>query len=330
MVADDFAHIVDIVLNPESVSLSEKTYMGKPAIVFTGDYNGRMNVVAVVSDKRLDLFVQTVYVNTKKGNLATPIGEQAPINTPEANNGTVSKINVTQSGTDVKYSLSDSRGRQLTNEQAEYFKDSKVRDENGNLMVVYHGTPNGDFTQFKDGTYFTDNKEYADRYQNPGASSISSGKTASNPKTFEVYLDIKKPFDLSDPEARRVYIEDYIKGGNAMGINPYLSDAEYEKIETIDWTEGEDLRGFLIDNGYDYDGLVLDEGADGGYRLHYAGRQRCRRSGRGGARPYRRGRLCRQIRPQPRPRAWYLHSRKPPPFLALVWSRACSRQRIFC
>ena len=153
----------------------------------------------------------------------------------------------------------------ISAEQQEYFKDSKIRDENGNLKVVYHGTPNGDYTIFKDGTYFTDNKAYADRYQNPSASSISSGKTASNPKTFEVYLDIKKPFDLSDPEARRIYIEDYIKGGNAIGINPYLSDAEYAKIETIDWTEGEDLRDFLIDNEYDYDGLVLDEGADGGY-----------------------------------------------------------------
>ena len=163
------------------------------------------------------------------------------------------------------FSLSDSTGRQISQEQAEYFKDSKVRDENGNLKVMYHGTPNGDFTVFKDGTYFTDSKEYADRYQNPSASSISSGKTASNPKTFEVYLDIKKPFDLSDPEAKRIYIEDYIKGGNAMGINPYLSDAEYAKINTIDWTEGEDLRDFLTENGYDYDGLVLDEGADGGY-----------------------------------------------------------------
>ena len=164
-----------------------------------------------------------------------------------------------------KFSISDTTGRELSKEQAEYFKDSKVRDESGNLKVMYHGTPNGDFTVFKDGTYFTDNKEYADRYQNPGASSISSGKTASNPKTFEVYLDIKKPFDLSDPEAKRIYIEDYIKGGNAMGINPYLSDAEYAKIDTIDWTEGEDLRDFLTENGYDYDGLVLDEGADGGY-----------------------------------------------------------------
>jgi hypothetical protein len=165
----------------------------------------------------------------------------------------------------VKYSVSDSDGNTLSKEQQEYFKDSKIRDENGNLQVVYHGTPNGDYSVFKEGTYFTTNKAYADRYQNAGASSISAGKTATSPKTFEVYLDIKKPFDLNDAEAKRIYIEEYIKGGNALGINPYLSDAEYEKIDTIDWTEGEDLRDFLIENGYDYDGLVLDEGADGGY-----------------------------------------------------------------
>ena len=50
-----------------------------------------MTVVAVVSDKRLDLFVQTAYVGIKNRNLATPIDEQASINTPEADNGTVSK-----------------------------------------------------------------------------------------------------------------------------------------------------------------------------------------------------------------------------------------------
>jgi hypothetical protein len=167
---------------------------------------------------------------------------------------------------DIRYSLSkDSDGRELTEGQKEYFKDSKVVDANGALKVMYHGTPNGDFTVFKDGTYFTENKWYADLYQNPGASSISHGKSVTNPKTYEVYLDIKKPFDISDPEARSIYINDYIKGGNAAGINPYLSDAEYDKINTIDWTEGEDLCEFLKENDYDYDGLVLDEGATGGY-----------------------------------------------------------------
>ena len=166
-----------------------------------------------------------------------------------------------------RYSVSeDSEGRDVPAELQDLLQFSKVRDEGGHLIPMYHGTPNGSITQFNAGTYFTDNKEYADRYQNPSASSISTGKTISDPKTFEVYLDIRNPFDIaSDAEARRIYIEEYIKGGNAIGINPYLSDAEYSKINTIDWTEGEDLRDFLIENGYDYDGIVLDEGADGGY-----------------------------------------------------------------
>ena len=199
---------------------------------------------------------------TKKIQTTEARSEESPLNRQS-----VSEDKIPQDGDNVKsqFSLSDSNGNQLTQEQNEFFKDSKVRDDNGNLKVMYHGTPNGSFSSFKPGTYFTDNRGYADRYQNPGASSISSGKMASDPKTFEVYLNIKKPFDINDAEAKRIYIEDYIKGGNALGIDPYLSDAEYAQINTIDWTEGEDLRDFLIENDYDYDGLVLDEGGDGGY-----------------------------------------------------------------
>ena len=60
-----------------------------------------MNGVAAVFDKQLELFVQTVYTNVKKGNLATPIGEQAPINTPKANSSTVSTHTVAQRGENV-------------------------------------------------------------------------------------------------------------------------------------------------------------------------------------------------------------------------------------
>ena len=49
----------------------------------------------------------------------------------------------------VKYSLTDNQGRTLTKEQQEFFKDSKVRDENGNLLTMYHGT-NNEFTIFDD------------------------------------------------------------------------------------------------------------------------------------------------------------------------------------
>ena len=127
---------------------------------------------------------------------------------------------------------------------------------------MFHGTPDGSFVAFRPGAYFSSEQQYADRYQNPSASSISTGKQAVNPKTFDVFLNIRKPFDLSDPEARRIYIEEYVKGGNAIGINPYLSDAEYANIKTIDWTEGEDLKEFLQESDYVYDGIVLDEGGD--------------------------------------------------------------------
>ena len=33
----------------------------------------------------------------------------------------------------------DNLGNELTDAQSEYFKDSKVRDSNGNLMALYHG-----------------------------------------------------------------------------------------------------------------------------------------------------------------------------------------------
>ena len=138
IVEDDFAHIVDIVLNPKNIALSDDTYMGKPAIIFTGEHNGRMNVVAVVSDKRLDLFVQTVFVNVKKGNLSTPIGEQAPINTPEANNGTVSNIKITQSGNGVKSQLSLSDSNSMPNSGSQY--SLSEQSAQANVTANYHNT----------------------------------------------------------------------------------------------------------------------------------------------------------------------------------------------
>ena len=90
----------------------------------------------------------------------------------------------TKLGRSVKYSLSDSEGRELSKEQQDYFKDSKARDENGNLKVVYHGTRNADFTVFKrNQNYFTDSRDMANSY-------------SPNGEMFEGYLNIKKPYEL--------------------------------------------------------------------------------------------------------------------------------------
>lgn len=49
---------------------------------------------------------------------------------------------------DVKFSQTDSEGNQLSEGQQEFFKDSKVRDEQGRLIPMYHGTNSPDFTVF--------------------------------------------------------------------------------------------------------------------------------------------------------------------------------------
>lgn len=77
---------------------------------------------------------------------------------------------------DFRYSLKDSENNYLSKEQIEFFKDSKVRDEKGNLLVVYHGSKNSNFFEFiynsdnQTGTdfgkafYFTTNYENAKGY----------------------------------------------------------------------------------------------------------------------------------------------------------------------
>ena len=105
-----------------------------------------------------------------------------------ATQSSVSTRNVAQKTAEVnkKFSSRDSNDNNLTAEQQEYFKDSKVRDEQGRLLVMYHSTPSGRHTTFRSGTYFTPDRQYADVYQNPSASSLSVKREQGAPKTYEV------------------------------------------------------------------------------------------------------------------------------------------------
>lgn len=244
IVAEDFGHITDVILNPTSIALSEQDYMGKPAIVFSGENNGKMNVVAVVSDKRLDLFVQTVYTNVKKGNLATPTGEQAPINTPKANSSTVSVDNISQPAEDVKgnvlkSSRTDSAGHTLSEAQTKYFENSEVRDENGNLKVVYHGSP-AVFTEFSSdflgthgsaegqGFYFTDYKQMAEGYQKNGGQLLEGYLNIQNPLSDSTVTlsraEVRKLLRALDPTG-----DDLVLNYDTMGGIGYPSKSWYNR-----------------------------------------------------------------------------------------------------
>lgn len=111
--------------------------------------------------------------------------------------GTSGRGTQNQPGIKEKFSLRDNTGRELTAAQQEYFRDSQVRDADGNLKVVYHGSA-AIFTKFSadfmsqngssegQGFYFTDYKPMAQGYEKNGG------------QLLEGYLDIKKP--LSDSE----------------------------------------------------------------------------------------------------------------------------------
>ena len=88
---------------------------------------------------------------------------------------------------------------ELSPQQQEFFRDSVVRDGNGDLIPMYHGT-RGDFTIFGDkstssssnshssvGYWFTPNEEGAKNFAN----SIWYGD--GQPKAMKTYLNIKNP-----------------------------------------------------------------------------------------------------------------------------------------
>ena len=81
--------------------------------------------------------------------------------------------NVAQNGNGVKHSLSDSNGRELSQEQQDFFSQAKTRDEQGRLKPFFHGTARADRvgnvfdpTRATSGpmAFFTDNRQIADNY----------------------------------------------------------------------------------------------------------------------------------------------------------------------
>lgn len=109
------------------------------------------------------------------------------------------------------YSDRDSDGHQLSKEQLEFFNDSKVRDADGNLMVMYHGTANGGAftvfdgdklgnetrtTQMGQGFYFTNVKKEAEAYTK-NVDIYGRVSAGSSPHLHRVYLNITNPFNVT-------------------------------------------------------------------------------------------------------------------------------------
>lgn len=87
--------------------------------------------------------------NAEKNTESKPAGALLQKSTHATPIESVSKHSIRHENekSNTKFSVRDNTGRELTPAQQEYFRGSKARDENGNLLVMYHQT-DGNFTVF--------------------------------------------------------------------------------------------------------------------------------------------------------------------------------------
>ncbi len=172
----------------------------------------------------------------------------------------------------VQNSDRDNLGNTLTEGQAEYFKDSKMRDENGNLLVMYRGDMN-EFTVFDRkkskygnlygrGFYFTKVKGHAEQYG----------------KATEYYLNIKNPLSPKQNNITKKQMLNFLKAiendGEDYDLYNYGMEATAELVLNGVWGKGDfemiqDINAGAIGdlvaaielfnevNGTTYDGIIL-------------------------------------------------------------------------
>lgn len=174
----------------------------------------------------------------------------------------------------VKYSISqtqDSQGKELTKEQQEYFKDSKVRDNEGRLLEVYHGTPNPGFTIFDTnkagqntssgeyGLYFTDSKQFADdfSYERLETDSMFYDKKGKKGDVYPVYLNATNVLDFANLTEQQISdLYNYASNlGKIDGKEKFVENMlKWQQIGNHQLMKGNlDLKA--IANNSDYDGI---------------------------------------------------------------------------
>lgn len=151
----------------------------------------------------------------------------------------------------------DNKGRKLSKGQQEYFKDSKARDENGNLKVLYHGTPN-DFTKFSydklgtngtllgKGFYLTDDINVAKAYASKGEKG----------KVMELYADIKKPLKWGEKSISKQQYKSFVESINEITNGTLFADYSGEYSEKGSTQYNSTLNDILMD--YEYGGDDID------------------------------------------------------------------------
>ena len=149
----------------------------------------------------------------------------------------------------------DNEGRALSKEQQKYFKDSKVRDENGNLEVVYHTTTDevAQFNEFNPvGTeyyrfgdqvvnYYTNSKDMSGSYASQDYK-MADTKKISSTEELNNYLD-----ELQKETGNTYTVEQRNDGKYIVSQDKQISREARDFIETLSESE----KKQMLDNIYE-------------------------------------------------------------------------------
>lgn len=156
---------------------------------------------------------------------------------------------------DIRFSRAQraaSRQRQTdTPEFRRWFGDSKVVDENGEPLVVYHGT-NKDIRAFRDGRpmWFAQDSALANMFT-AGGRRKAGNRPSKGAAVYPVYLRIRKPLDLSDmlPQATTTAVE-VLRRAGFDATDQDLRDMAQSDLDSGDTKVAsyiEDPVGFVAD-----------------------------------------------------------------------------------
>lgn len=232
-------------------------------LVNIGKSDNKKTLYDITNIKRIDQNRSTS-ANAFTTSLVNSVANNIPQSGNNVNSGTPST---------TKYSMSisennaqeldnssfsfDNKGRKLSKGQQEYFKDSKARDENGNLKVLYHGTPN-DFTKFSydklgtngtllgKGFYLTDDINVAKAYASKGEKG----------KVMELYADIKKPLKWGEKSISKQQYKSFVESINEITNGTLFADYSGEYSEKGSTQYNSTLNDILMD--YEYGGDDID------------------------------------------------------------------------
>ena len=256
----------DVTINSSGEIVKDHQYRNSDntesnVVSITKRINGTYYVVCAVPDsKAKKMRIKSAYISKKEANqefdannapnrtsktnldLAsdTIIDDSTEkSNTSGENSSKKSENSAKRASMDASYLSAVERGDMET---AQMMVDEAAK-EAGYDKLFYHGAKKGGgFNTFRDWSYFTENKQYAERYTDrdkPGS-------------LYTVYAKLQKPFDTRNAEARKEF--------KAIRQEYGLSDIQASGLP--DWTDGYDISDYIDENDLDYDSILLDEGGD--------------------------------------------------------------------